>query len=163
MLEHSIHDVDLLEWLLGPIDRVSAWTREFHDLPGIEDAVTASFSFASGAVGSLVSVWHDVLERPSLRHVEILCERVHVTVEGDWFGPVRWQQTGEPERVLEGAELLAALDPALPDGGNPDSEFIAAVAAGTPASPDVGEALRAHRLVDAVYRSAAADGAGVTP
>jgi predicted dehydrogenase len=163
VIEHSIHDVDLLEWLLGPIDRVSAWTREFHGIPGIEDAAAASFAFASGAVGSLVSVWHDVLERPSLRHVEIFCERLHVAVEGDWFGPVRWTFTGDGEQVLEGSELLAAIDPALPDGGNPDGEFVRAVAEGRPASPDVGEALRAHRVVDALYRSAAADGAPLTP
>jgi len=163
LLEHSIHDVDLLEWLLGPIERVSGWTREFHGIAGIEDAATASFTFASGAVGSLVSVWHDVLERPSLRHVEVFCERLQVTVEGDWFGPVRWTLTGSPEQVKEGTELLEALDPALPDGGNPDGEFLEAVAAGRPASPDVTEALRAHVVVDALYRSAAADGAPVTP
>jgi len=163
VIEHSIHDVDLLEWLLGPIERVSAWTREFHGIPGIEDAAAASFAFTSGAVGSLVSVWHDVLERPSLRHVEIFCERLHVAVEGDWFGPVRWTFTGDGEQVLEGSELLAAIDPALPDGGNPDGEFVRAVAEGRPASPDVREALRAHRVVDALYRSAAADGAPLTP
>ena len=67
-----------------------------------------------------VSVWHDVLERPSQRRVEVLCERLHVTVEGDWFGPVRWTFTGEPEQVLENDELIAALDPPLFDGGNPD-------------------------------------------
>jgi len=163
VIEHSIHDVDLLEWLLGPVDRVSAWTREFHGIEGIEDAATASFSFASGAVGSMVSVWHDVLERPSLRHVEVLCERLHVVVEGDWFGPVRWTLTGAGEQVLEGSELLAALDPPLPDGGNPDGEFLAAVAEGRPASPTVAEALRAHVVVDALYRSAAADGTPAAP
>lgn len=161
VLEHSIHDVDLLEWLLGPVARVSAWTREFHGITGIEDAATANFSFASGAVGSMVSVWHDVLERPSLRHVEVVCERLHVVVDGDWFGPVRWTLTGEGEHSLEGTELLAALDPPLPDGGNPDGEFIAAVAAGRPAAPDVHAALAAHRVVDALYRSAAADGTPV--
>ena len=163
VLEHSIHDVDLLEWLLGPVASVSAWTREFHGITGIEDVATVSFAFESGAVGSLVSVWHDVLERPSLRHVELFCERLHVVVEGDWFGPVRWTMAGEGESVIEGADLLAALDPPLVDGGNPDSEFLAAVADGRPADPDVTDALRAHRVVDAVYRSAAADGAPMRP
>ncbi len=158
VLEHSIHDVDLLEWLVGPVEAVSAWTREFHGIEGIEDAAAASFSFASGAVGSLVSVWHDVLERPSLRHVEILAERLHVVVEGDWFGPVRWTLTGTGEQALEGADLLAVLDPPLRDGGNPDGEFLAAVAEGREASPTVADALRAHEVVDALYRSAAADG-----
>ncbi len=76
-------------------------SRSFHGIEGIEDVVTANLSFASGTVGSLISVWHDVLERPSLRRVEFLCERLHVTVEGDWFGPVRWTFTGEPEQMLE--------------------------------------------------------------
>ncbi len=161
LLEHSIHDVDVLEWLLGPVRRVSGWTRNFHELEGIEDVASASFSFTSGAVGTLVSVWHDVLERPSLRHVEVLCERLHVVVEGDWFGPVRWTAAGEGEHVLEGEALLAALDPPLPDNGNPDGEFVQAVLDGRPAHPDVDEALRAHLVVDALYRSALADGAPV--
>ncbi len=158
MLEHSIHDVDILEWLLGPIERTSAWTRHFHGIDGIEDSSTVSLAFASGAVGSLLSVWHDVMERPSQRHVEFLCERMHITVEGDWFGPVRWTLTGEAERSLEGHELITALDPALEEGGNPDAAFLRAVATGRPASPDVTDALRAHEVVDAIYRSAAADG-----
>ena len=163
LLEHSIHDVDILTWLLGPIDRVSAWSRSFHGIEGIEDVVTANLSFASGTVGSLISVWHDVLERPSQRRVEFLCERLHVTVAGDWFGPVRWTFTGEPEQMLENDALIAALDPPLFDGGNPDAGFLAAVAEGRPASPDVGDALAAHVVVDALYRSAAADGSPVVP
>ena len=119
ILEHSIHDVDLLEWLLGPIDRVSAWTREFHAIEGIEDAATASFSFASGAVGSMVSVWHDVLERPSLRHVEILGERLHVAVEGDWFGPVRWTLTGAGRAGPRGGRSARRPRPAPARGRQP--------------------------------------------
>jgi predicted dehydrogenase len=163
LLEHSIHDLDILTWLLGPIDRVGALSREFHAIDGIEDAVTATLSFASGAIGSLVSVWHDVMERPSQRLVEVHCERLHVTIAGDWFGPVRWTFTGEPEGMLENDELIASFDPPLFDGGNPDGGFLAAVAEGRPASPDVSEALAAHRVVDALYRSAAADGAPVAP
>jgi predicted dehydrogenase len=163
LLEHSIHDVDILTWLLGPIDRVSAWQRNVHGIEGIEDVVTANLSFAGGTIGSLVSVWHDVLERPSQRHVELLCERLHVTVAGDWFGPVHWVFTGEPEEMLENDELIASFDPPLFDGSNPDGAFLAAVAEGRPASPDVTEALAAHRVVDALYRSAAADGAPVVP
>lgn len=40
----------------------------------------------------------------------------------------------------------------------PEGEFIRAMAEGGPASPDATVALRAHELVDAVYRSAAAGG-----
>ena len=64
LLEHSIHDLDLLEFLLGPAPRVTGHAAEFHGHEGIEDVVVASLAFESGAFASLTSVWHDVLERP---------------------------------------------------------------------------------------------------
>ena len=76
LLEHSIHDVDILQWLLGPVCAVSATAREVHGHPGIDDVVVARLDFAGGASASLVSVWHDILERPSLRRVDVFCERL---------------------------------------------------------------------------------------
>ena len=46
---------------------------------------------------------------------------------------------------------------------NPDGLFIEAVAAGTQSMPWADIALRAHRLCDAVYRSAADGGVPVRP
>ena len=161
LLEHSIHDLDVLEWLLGPVEVVNGHTAAFHDLPGIEDDVAASFRFANGALGVLTSVWHDLLERPSLRRVEIFCERLHVVVEDDWFGPVHWTRVGEGTQTLEGAALHEATAGDDPDAGNPDAAFVRAVAGGHPAAPTFAEALRAHVVTDAIYRSAAAGGAPV--
>jgi predicted dehydrogenase len=39
-----------------------------------------------------------------------------------------------------------------------DRAFVDAIAAGTPPEPSLDDALAAHRLVDAAYRSAALDG-----
>jgi len=162
LLEHSIHDTDILQWLLGPVTSLSATTRELHGHPGIEDVAAARLDFASGATATLTSVWHDVLERPSQRRVEVFCENLHLAVEGDFVGPVRWQLTGEPEQVLEGDELIEALRAAGdPDPGNPATAFLTAVRDGTPASPSLADALPAHRLVDAMYASAASGGAVV--
>jgi predicted dehydrogenase len=98
--------------------------------------------------------------------VEIFCERALIVVEDDWFGPVSWTRDDE-SGVLQGEELVAAagFEDEGPFGPNPDAEFLRAVAAGTPASPDVAAALRAHQLADAVYRSAGLEGApiDVTP
>ena len=164
LLEHSIHDVDILLWAFGPVSGVSGTVREVHGHPRIDDVAVARLDFASGAVGTLTSVWHDVLERPSLRRVEVFCERLYVALEGDFAGPVRWQFTGEPERVLEGAELARAVagtgDTATT---NAATAFLASVRDRTPASPALAEALPAHRVVDAVYTSAAAGGAVVLP
>jgi predicted dehydrogenase len=149
LLEHSIHDVDLLEWLLGPAQTAAARQANFHGTPGVEDAVVATLSYPGGVAASLTSVWHDVLSRPSLRYLEVLCERAWLAVESDWAGPLR-VMTSEGEAVFEGDRL-----PAPP---NPDAAFVAAARAGGPAFPDFAVAVRAQEVVDALYRSAAAGG-----
>lgn len=162
LLEHSIHDVDILQWLLGPIVRVSATSREAHAHPGIDDVTVARLDFAQGTAATLTSVWHDVLERPSLRRMEVLCERLFVALEGDFTGPVRWQFTGEDEQVLAGDQLAAAVAAAGDTATvNSATAFLTAVRDGTPARPSLADALPAHRVVDAAYASAAADGAVV--
>jgi predicted dehydrogenase len=161
LLEHSIHDLDILHWLLGPVRSLSAVVREVHGLPRIDDVAVARLDFASGAVASLTSVWHDVLERPSNRRIELFCERMFVAIEGDFAGPVRFQVTGEPEQVLEGAALRDALRARGDDVANPAAAFLAAVRDGTRAEPDFAAALPAHRLADAAYASADAGGARV--
>ena len=61
--------------------------------PSLLTAYGASkFHFAEpelSGLGVMTSVWHDVLERPSLRHVEVFCERLYVELVDDWLGPVR--------------------------------------------------------------------------
>ncbi len=159
LLEHSIHDLDLLEWLFGPVSSASGRSAEFHDIEGIDDLAVASLGFESGAIGTLTSVWHDILERPSLRRVEVFCERAFYVLEGDVDGPVHWTLDGD-QGSLAGPALRDALDGFGITIRNPDAAFIDAVAAGTPAYPDFGEALRAHVLAEALYRSARADGGG---
>jgi predicted dehydrogenase len=159
LLEHSIHDLDILTWLLGPVSSLSAVVREVHGLPRIDDVAVARLDFASGAVASLTSVWHDVLERQSNRRIEIFCERLFVAIEGDLIGPVRFQFTGEAEQCLEGPALRDALRAKGDDVANPATVFLTAVRDGTRADPDFAAALPAHRLADAIYASADAGGA----
>jgi predicted dehydrogenase len=158
LLEHSIHDLDLLEHVLGPVASVSAQTSDFHEIDGIEDGAAVLLRFVSGALGTLSSVWHDVLERPSLRRVELLSERCHTTVEGDWYGPVEWQVTGAALERREGDALEVESARRGAVLGNPDGAFIQSIVEGRPAWPSFADALRAHVLADAVYRSAAEGG-----
>ncbi|MCU1391935.1 MAG: hypothetical protein JWM34_363 [Ilumatobacteraceae bacterium] len=155
LLEHSIHDIDMFRFVIGEVTRVSAHQANFHGLDGIEDVVTASLSFANGAIGTLVTVWHDNLARPSLRRAEIFCERRFIHIEGDdWFGPVHWTDSDGAEHTLEGNELVAAAE-SITDGTlNPDGEFIRAAVAGRPSWPNFATAAAAHRIVEAMYASA---------
>lgn len=161
LLEHSIHDIDLIEYAIGRIVSVNARSTNYHEIPGIEDVMVAGFGLAGGGIGSLLSIWHDNLARPSQRRVEVFCEQRYVSLENDWHGPVRWQDASGGEGVYEGAGLVAAAASSLPPLGQPDHAFAAAVAAGTPAYPDIAIALRAHVVADAIYRSAAARGQAV--
>ena len=162
LLEHSIHDLDLLGWLAGSITAVTCRTAAFHALPGIEDVAAVLSAHDTGATSTLTSVWHDVDERPSLRRVELLCERRWIAVEGDWTGPVRWRSAGDADdTVLEGDALIAEARTRGARIGNPDGSFLRAIAAGAPAWPSASDALVAHRVADACYRSAAAGGATV--
>jgi len=163
MIEHSIHDVDALEWLLGPMVSVSARSSTFHGNPGIEDTVVAGMEFAGGAQGMLASVWHQLLERPSLRRLEVICEHAFFTIEHDVHGPVTWTRPGGESGASEGDDLFAAVADRL--GGrlpNQDRGFVEAVASGVPSGdPDLATAVRAHRVVDGIYRSAATGGDAV--
>ena len=155
LLEHSIHDVDLLERIGGPLTSVAASTAHTHGIDGIEDLVTATFTYGGGAQANLTTVWHDIPERLNDRRVEVVCERLWASLEGDWIGPLRWQRPGDAVETLAGENLLARVEGLGLTRPNPDGAFVAAVAGGCDATPDFGDALRAHAVVDATYRAAA--------
>ena len=166
LLEHSIHDVDVLHWIFGPVRSVSAVARQHHGLARIDDATVARLEFESGAVGTLTTVWHDLLERPNMRRLEVLCERLYVSLEGDSDAVVRWRFAGEDEHRLAGADLAdaaraaggEAAGPLVPFGNghgfNPLTRFLEAVRDGASSPLPFAEAAVAHHLVDAMYQSA---------
>lgn len=163
LLEHSIHDLDLLEWMMGPIANVTARMESIHGLSGIDDQASVLLVGESGAHASLVSLWHDMLSRPSQRRVEAICERGFFSLEGDWSGPVRFEiadSTGQPqsEGHLGHQELELAVQEVDQLVKPPDAAFIAAVIEEREAYPNFETALQAHRLADAAYRSAEAGG-----
>jgi predicted dehydrogenase len=168
LLEHSIHDLDVLRWLLGDVESVSARTAGFAGHPGVEDVAMATLTFTSGATATLASVWHQVLSRPSTRHLEVFCEKGIVAVGDEYTGPVVLTTDGgveeracpEPAWVRE----LPIDEPWRTYAGHYAQQarsFLASLAAGTPPWPDLDVAVAAHRVADAVYRSAAAGGSVV--
>jgi predicted dehydrogenase len=162
MLEHSIHDIDALEWLLGPAVSVSGRASTFHGNPGIEDTFAVAMELAGGAQVVLTSVWHQLLERPSLRRLEVICEHAFFTLEHDVMGPITWTRPGEQGSV-EGGELFRVVAERHEGRApNQDAGFVDAVASGEPGPhPDFRTALRAHEVVDGIYRSAAEGGAPI--
>ena len=163
LLEHSIHDVDMLHFLIGDITNTSMRSHNFHGHIGIEDSVSATMQFANGAVGTLSSIWHDNLTRPSQRSVEVFCENRTIMMRGhEWFGPVEWHDSDGTSGSLANDELLARTEPLAFGATNADVAFVHAVATQSQAFPDVNVALRAHLVVDAMYQSAAQNGTNVS-
>ncbi len=155
LLEHSIHDVDILEFLAGPVESVSCETAAVHDLPGIEDVANVTIRFQSGVPGGLTTVWHDILERANERRVEVFSEHLWAVLDGHYrWGPVYWQREGQPFQSVQGRDLLPIAKTVGLTNPNPDLAFLLAVETGTSAHPDFITALRAHQVVDAAYRSA---------
>jgi predicted dehydrogenase len=166
LIEHSIHDIDVLAWVLGPIAEVSCRTSNYAGHDGVEDVAVCTFSHASGATSSLVSVWHQVLSRPSLRRIEIFCERALLWLDNDSLGPVHVEQTSGSHEVdartaADWIDRLAVADAVrdpLAAYAAADLAFLQAIEAGDPPSPGFEVAVAAHRVADAAYRSAALGG-----
>lgn len=54
LMNQSIHTIDLLQWLLGPVESVQAVTaRRAHPGLEVEDTAVAALRFASGALGTI--------------------------------------------------------------------------------------------------------------
>jgi predicted dehydrogenase len=169
LLEHSIHSCDLLSWIFGPVRRVHATTRTVFGYD-VEDVAALVVEHESGVAGTLLSVFNGVRHREE-RRLEVFFERATVEVTADFV-------IGAPEESLlvhradwERAERLdpdrLRRDEWRADGLDPDRQvfvyqylahraFALALRNGEPPSPGIDDALTAHRLVEAAYRSAAA-------
>jgi len=169
LIEHSIHDVDILRFCLGEVSDVTARTAAFAGYPGVEDLATVSLGFASGARAELVSIWHGILSRGSTRRVEVFGSEALAWLADDFRGPLHLESgSGVEVRACPSPAWVDDLPLAQDEIGlalrlyvEEDRAFVDAVNGGTSPEPGFGEALVAHRLVDAAYRSAASGGVPV--
>jgi len=167
LMEHSIHDVDILRFCFGEAHSVSARTANHAGYDAIEDMASVTLAFGSGMVAQLTSVWHYIMSRGSTRRVEVFCRQGMVWLENDFRGPLHLQTSeGVEVRPCSSPEWVDALP--LPDDETglavrayveADHGFVEAVSDAGKAEPSLDVALEAHRLVDAAYRSAANGGA----
>jgi len=166
LIEHGVHDLDILTWFFGPIIRLRAWEQNRAGHAGVEDYMAVEIEFASGLRAQLVNLWHAMIQRPSNRRLEIFCDRAFVASDHDMSGEVICQfEDGPEERLLEPdvrQRFLASHDdiPApLRDWAHvpylvQDLAFVQALLDGRPTAPDIRTGLEAQRLAAAVYHAA---------
>lgn len=151
--------------MFGEIERVRCHTRNTAGHPGIENLALVTCHHQGGAVTTLSSIWHDVGTRQSNRHLEVFCAGTRFDTGHDYFGSIRREHGDEPPATLSSDDVLTrfmaseGLHSEEEDlrslAGLCDRRFLQAAAAGTRAAPGFDEALTAHVIVDACYRSAA--------
>jgi predicted dehydrogenase len=171
LIEHSIHDIDVLRSIMGDPDSVTARTASRFGHAGIEDTAALMLSYESGAVVQLTSIWHQVLTRESSRRLEVVCEKALLWTESDYLGPL-FVQTDDGVATFEGepppwASQLTVPEPyilPLAQYAEPTKAFLDGLAEGGSGAghPRAAQALAAHRIVDRAYTSAAAGGVSVS-
>lgn len=169
LLEHTIHGCDIVSWLFGQAKSVSARTRSLFGF-GVEDIATAHVEHEGGVTGTITTVFNGVEGREE-RRLEVFFTNATVELTGDFIiGAVEDRLTIHRPRADPEHVDLVALREALFDRLGvrrrdfifyqylADRSFVHAVRDGLEASPGFGDALSAHALVEAAYRSADTDG-----
>ena len=164
LIEHSIHAIDLVSWMFGPAQRVSATTRSVFGFD-VEDTAALALEHESGVIGTLMTLYGGVEGREESR-LEVFFERG--AVEVTWGVMVETmensfllEQSGEAPIQLDFDQLLAEYLDSLGVKARPNfwnelahRAFFESVRTGKSASPGFSDALIAHATVEAAYCSA---------
>lgn len=173
LLEHAIHDIDVLVSYFGPVRQVYGVTRNFFGHEGVEDLTSTILQFQNGATASHTSIWHNVLHRGSSRRMQVICENAQYSwADDDYAGAIECEtnaaggrRTIAPENVVERFLATAGIDDSrLRETFSQrnlgqaylleDYRFLKAVSEDRTAWPGFDVAVYAHRVVDAIYESA---------
>jgi predicted dehydrogenase len=168
LIEHSIHDLDVIGWILGRPHTVTGHTSSIFGYEGIDDTAAVLLTYPEGVTASLTSVWHQVTSRPSTRRLELFCEEAFLWTEDDYLGPLHVETSagseelaGEPPPWIDRLTVPEVLAKPLAQYAEPSKAFLDALVRdgdGARGEPSVAVALAAHEVVDAAYRSAASGG-----
>lgn len=111
LMNQGAHNVDLLRWLAGPVDSVTAQSATLAHQPGTEDTTVATVRFTSGALGLISTSTATPPGAPAT--LALHCERGVVEIgQGELL---RWDVEGVPAPPLgaEGDGIgVGASDPA---------------------------------------------------
>lgn len=169
LMNQSIHNVDLLAWLMGDVESVTALTATLcHERIEVEDTAVATLRFKNGALGVIeaaTSAFPGLLKRTEIHGSEgsARVEQDDVTL---WEFK-HWVAGDEAikESIARVSGFAAgASDPrGITHEGHREqiADFLAAIDAGTEPRVDGREGRRAVEIIRAIYKSAEAGGAPV--
>ncbi|MGH9766158.1 MAG: Gfo/Idh/MocA family protein [Blastocatellia bacterium] len=155
LINQAIHTVDLLRWMLGPVDTAFAMKGALR-YPQIEaeDTLVASLRFQNGALGVIEAA---TSAKPGFkRRLEISGERGTVILDGDAIS--RWELDGESQAAVEGEQITdgSANPAAISNEGHRRQieDMMRAVIENRAPMVDGKEGRKSLEVVAALYESA---------
>ena len=115
LMNQAIHSIDLLQWLMGPVESISGYVGTLaHDIE-TEDTAVATMRFASGALGVLAAT--TCAFPGGVTRLEVLGDRGSAIIEDDRLRDLRLAgegaaagDYGSPARAKAGLTLGATTD-----------------------------------------------------
>lgn len=163
LLNQSIHNIDLLQWMFGMPCRVRAICQigQHHDIE-VEDDVSAFFEYATGATAVLVT---STGEAPGVNRLEISGERGMLTLENERLVFLRNEvETSLHSRTTREGYLpppVWKIEIPIPHRGEQHAgilkNFTNAILKGEPLLSPAGEGIRSVELVNAMLLSSFRD------
>jgi len=172
LMNQSVHTLDLLQWIMGEITEVCAYTGLLaHERMEVEDTAVATLRFANGALGLLEAT---TAAYPGLTaRLKVQGERGSAIIDNDelfYFHSATAEQEGAAYGASGGgnqaAEVLGGESPSgVPSAASDPSslgmthreqiaDFISAVREGSEPLVNVEEARKVVAVILAVYESA---------
>ena len=168
IMNQSVHAVDLLQWIVGPVKRVSAYaSSRIHAKIEVEDTLSCSLQFENGAFGTIVGT--TAMYPGSAVRIELGGENgTAVSENGLKVFKFRDPRPSDPAPLD-----AAAAKPATTGGGSSNTDvpldlhgrnmhaILSAWSEGRDAETNAVEARKAVAIVLAMYESARNNGAAV--
>jgi predicted dehydrogenase len=163
LMNQGIHNVDLLQWLMGPVAQISGFSATLaHERIEVEDTAAACLRFASGALGVIQATTSVYPGLP--KTVAIHGDRGSAVIEQD--DVLRWEfnpETAEDRQIKErfaqkvGASGGASNPAAISHQGHARqlTDFVQALESGRAPQVDGREGRKAVEIILGIYRSAA--------
>ena len=167
LFEHSIHDVDMLEFLLGDdskLKRLSANIRYISPLSQdrLEDSALINFEYQNGMSGSLLSLWHNFSRDE--RRIEIFFENGAIILDG--YQVIKYDSLNfylnKRRKKLKLEKILSNYFEKLNYPQIPiqfsayffeNLSFLESIIKNETPYPDLKIGLRAHEIIEKAYQS----------
>ena len=164
LMNQAIHTVDLVQWLFGPVARVSsAVATRIHDIE-VEDTAAAVLEFTSGALGVIEAATSLYPGYP--RRLEVTGSEGTVILEGDTISQRDLRgAAGSGAATTPPPRLENVASPVVSDASAHQrviEDFIAAIREGREPATNGREARRSVELVETIY-AAARSRRGIAP